>query len=41
MGGRGTTLSVENSRDRSVWTFVRADGTRSQITIDKTQANKY
>lgn len=41
MGGRGTTLGVESTRERAIWTFTRADGTQSRITIDKKQANKY
>ncbi len=41
MGGRGTTLGVESTPEHAVWTFARADGTRSRITIDKKQANKY
>lgn len=41
MGGRGTTLSVHSDAARTLWTFTRTDGTRTQIAVNPRQANSY
>lgn len=41
IGGKGSTMIVENKPDISVWTINKYDGTQVEILINKKDANKY
>lgn len=41
IGGKGSTMTVSNKADESVWTISRFDGKKFEIKINKKDANKY
>lgn len=41
IGGKGSTMTVKNSSENSVWTISRYDGKQVEILINKKDANKY
>lgn len=41
IGGKGSTMTVKNSAENSLWTIDRYDGTKVEILINKKDANKY
>lgn len=41
IGGKGSTMTVENSREFSVWKINKYDGSTVEISINKKDSNKY
>ncbi|MCR4742355.1 MAG: ferredoxin family protein [Treponema sp.] len=41
IGGKGSTMIVDNQKDYSVWTIKKYDGKEITITINKKDSNKY
>ena len=41
IGGTGTTMTVRYEGNYSIWTFVKPDGSREVIAVDRTASNQY
>lgn len=41
IGGKGSTMTVKNTAESSLWTINKYDGTQVEILINKKDANKY
>jgi len=41
IGGKGSTLTVENKTDESIWTINKYDGQTYIIKTNKNESNKY
>lgn len=41
IGGRGSTMTVEEKGDISIWQVTHPDGTIQRIEVNKKDANKY
>lgn len=41
IGGKGSTMIVENTAESSLWTINKYDGSKVEILINKKDANKY
>lgn len=41
IGGKGSTMTVRNTAENSLWTINKYDGTQVEILINKKDANKY
>jgi len=41
IGGKGSTMTVENTKDNAIWTINKYDGSTFQISINKKESNKY